>query len=342
MVDILVPESLVQLGIVLVGALVTCVVATLYLERVRLDRPAVGVFNGRDVVVLFAFIVTLPVLYLFLPHWALTGFLLITFTASLSIGYRPVLPPTALWVTIGVLLGLNVWIARTMLGTVAGWQFYWGETSVVVLFGATAVANLYVQGGMKLKHVAWFAFGLGFYDVIFSVIIPLTPKLADAFIGYPLDPSIGMRFGIYNANIGIGDLLVYSLFVIAARKAYGVGASRIALGVVAVFGATLPALAPLILQAVTRGTGNAVVPAQAFFGTPALLTYLLMRHYYGRERTTREFLATLPPHRAMTRETVATVAPISPAPDRAGVHAARPDPVARPEAAATGRPRPTP
>ncbi|HET6214319.1 MAG TPA: hypothetical protein VFE14_15750 [Micromonosporaceae bacterium] len=311
MLDLLVPQTLFQWAVVLTGALATCAASLFYVRRIRLDRPAIGVFNGRDIGVLFVFITTLPVLYLALPHWALTTFLILTFTASLSIGYRPVLPPAVLWLGIGVLLGVNVWIARTMLGSVLGWQLYWAETSVVVLLGATAVANLYAQGGMRLRHVAWFALFLAVYDVIFSVVIPLTPKLADAFIGYPLDPSIGMRVGIFNANIGIGDLLVYGLFTVTALKAYGRRAGRIAIGVVAVFGATAPSLAPLILDAVTRGNANAVVPAQAFFGPPAFLTYVLLRRRYGRERTMGEFLTELDASRSGDR--ARDIAPVSPA-----------------------------
>jgi hypothetical protein len=291
MVDMLVPQTLVQVLVVILGATATCLFATGYLRRIRLERPAVGTFNGRDVVVLFVFIVALPMLYLVLPHWALTSFLVVTFVASLSIGYRPVLPPGLLWPVIGLLIGANIWIARTSLGTVAGWQVYWAETSVIVLLGASAVANLYAQGGMQLRHVAWFALFLAGYDFIFSQVIPLTPLLADAFIGYPLDPSIGMRLGIYNANIGIGDLLVYALFTITALKAYGPRAWRVAFGIVLVFGSLGPGLAPLVLDAVTRGSNNFVVPAQTFFGIPAFITYVLLRRRYGKERTVQEFLA---------------------------------------------------
>jgi hypothetical protein len=309
MPDLLVPATLFQLVVVLFGALATCTAALAYVHRVRLERPAVGVFNGRDIVVLFVFITTLPALYLILPHWALTSFLILTFLASLSIGYRPVVRPALLWTGIGLLLGINVWIARTLLGTVFGWQLFWAETSLVVLLGATAVANLYVQGGMKLRHVAWFALVLAVYDVMFSVVIPLTPKLADEFIGYPLDPSIGMRVGLYNANIGIGDLLVYGMFTVAALKAYGKVASRWALLVVALFGAAAPGLAPLVIDAVTRGGANAVVPAQAFFGPAAFITYRLLRRRYGTERTTGEFFAAL----AAAKRPVPTPASTGPA-----------------------------
>jgi hypothetical protein len=291
MPNLLVPQTMFTLVCVLVGAIGTSAFALFYFRRVRMERPAIGTFNGRDIVVLFCFIVTLPVLYLFLPHWALTSFLVLTFLASLSIGYRPLLSSGQLWLLIGLAIGANVWIARTMLGTVVGWQLYWALTSVIVLFGASAVANLYVQGGMYLRHVAIFAFALAFYDAMFTVVIPLTPRLADAFIGYPLDPSIGMRVGIYNANIGIGDLLVYALFMIAAFKAYGRKAARLAMGLIVVFGSALPALAPLMISAVNRGAANVVVPAQACFGPPALLAYLWMRRRYGRERTMVEFLA---------------------------------------------------
>jgi hypothetical protein len=312
MPNLLVPQTMFTLVCVLIGAIGTSAFALYYFRRVRLERPAIGTFNGRDIVVLFCFIVTLPVLYLFLPHWALTSFLVLTFVASLSIGYRPLLPNGQLWLLIGLAIGANIWIARTMLGTVTGWQAYWALTSVIVLLGASAVANLYVQGGMYLRHVAIFAFALAFYDAMFSVVIPLTPRLADAFIGYPLDPSVGMRVGIYNANIGIGDLLVYALFLIAAFKAYGRRAARVAMGLIVVFGSAMPALAPLVISAVTRGDANIAVPAQACFGPVALLAYLWMHRRWGTERTMREFLASDDAVRAqapVTRPTAPAPAP---------------------------------
>jgi len=36
-------------------------------------------------------------------------------------------------------------------------------------------------------------------------VVPISQKLADRFEGQPLDPSIGFAFGLYNANIGLGD-----------------------------------------------------------------------------------------------------------------------------------------
>lgn len=276
------------LGTVAVVLVPSC--ALYYLRRVRLERPAIGAFNGRDIAVLFVLLCTIPLFYVQLPRWLLTSFLALTFIASLSIGYKPVLRPAVLWLSIGTLLGLNIWLGNNGLGTVRGWQTYWAENDIIIVLGAVAVANLYVQGGMKLQHVAWFALALAVYDEIFSTLYPLTNALIQDFLGFPLDPSFGMRWSFDNAAIGIGDLLVYALFVLAAFKAYGRQAARITMAVVVVFGAVVPALVPLIINYIDPRT-DTLVPAQAWFGPVAFLVYRLLRRRYGRERTTREFLA---------------------------------------------------
>ena len=92
-----------------------------------------------------------------LPLGLLLVFLPITFVSALSIGLRPLLGPTATWLIVGLLIGRTSGWAGTVLGTVLGWQFFWLENSIVVIAAAVTVTNLYVQGGMRVKHVAWFA-----------------------------------------------------------------------------------------------------------------------------------------------------------------------------------------
>jgi hypothetical protein len=286
----LLQETFTELGVALVGIVAVSALAVFYFRRVRLDRPPIGTFNGRDIGILLTFIIALPFLYAALPGWALTCFLALTFASALSIGYRPVLGRTWSWLLIGLLIGANLWTSRTMLGTVAGWQLWWAELSVLVALAAISVANLYVQGGMKLRYVAWLALALGGYDVIFSSVYPLTSKLTQEFLGAPLDPSLGMRFGIDNFAIGIGDLLIFALFAVAVYKAYGRPAARLAFGLIVVFGALVPSLVPLVINFVDART-DILVPAQAFFGPAAFICYLWMRHRYGRERTMAEYRA---------------------------------------------------
>jgi hypothetical protein len=291
--SLLVRQSILQLCISCIATLTVAIGAVAYLRRVRAERPAIGTFNLRDVAILMAFITTLPVIYLALPRYMLTTFLVITFASALAIGLRPVVPPTLRWLLIGTLLGANIWVARTMLGTQAGWQLYWVLVGTVVLISAISVANLYVQGGMQLRHAAWFTLALAFYDFYFSQIVPLTPELADRFQGYPLNAAVGFRFDVFNAAIGIGDLLAFAVFAAATYKAYGASALRIALAFLVVFGAVAPSVTPLVLGAFTRGSLNVVVPVQTWFGPPAFLLYRWMRRHYGPERTMAEFRAGL-------------------------------------------------
>jgi len=139
--------------------------------------------------------------------------------------------------------------------------------------------------------VAWFALTLGFYDVLFTTVLPVNSHLAEEFLGWPLDPSFGMRFGLYNATIGVGDLLVYALFLIAAFKAYGRLAGRVAMGLIVVFGVAAVSVAPLLLDTFVTARTDVAIPAQTLFGPAAFVAYLWLQRRYGRERTMQEFLA---------------------------------------------------
>jgi len=184
----------------LAGAMAVCLGALAYLRRVRLERPAIGTFNRRDIVSIFGFVILLPVAYLTFPIWLTTCLLVLTFAGALAIGFKPLFTPTQLWIGIGLLLGANLWINLNLLGTVSGWQLMWIENNIIVALAAVAVVNLYVQGGMRLQHVAWFAFTLALYDALFILFVPLTNTLVQGFLGYPLNPSFGMRLGIYKRH----------------------------------------------------------------------------------------------------------------------------------------------
>jgi hypothetical protein len=307
-----------ELLVAVLGTVVVCRLALLYLRRVRLERPAIGTFNRRDIAVLFCFIVGLPLLYVVLPLTPLLVVLGITFVSALSMGLRPLLGPTLTWLVVGLLVGLNIWMARTLLGTVTGWQLFWLENSVIILVAAVTVANLYVQGGMRLRHVAWFALILAGYDAVFTFVWPVTNELVQRFLGWPLDPAIGFRLGIFNASLGLGDLLVYALFVIAVYKAYGRAPARIAMVITVVFGAVAPALAPLLFRVLIDARTDLLVPAQAAFGPAAFVCYRWLRHRHGPERTMAAFLASsdLPHRPAASRATEPTGVPELTAADR--------------------------
>jgi len=283
--------TLLALSVAITGTLVTIGLAVVYLRRVRLDRPAIGTFNGVDIVVVFGFIVALPLLYLVLPLTPLLVVLGLTFTSALVLGLRPLIGPGATWIVVGTVIAANVWMGRTMLGTVVGWQLFWIENDVLVVCAAVTTANLYVQGGMRLRHVAWFGLVLAVYDAVFTFVWPVTNTLAQRFIGWPFDPSVGFRVGIYNATIGLGDLLIYGLFVIAALKAYGPRAARGAAVIAVLCGAVVPALLPVLTDVFIDARTDVIVPAQAAFGPAAFFYYRWLLRTYGAERTMAGFLA---------------------------------------------------
>lgn len=281
--------SVFQLGVALIGAAAASLGALVYFRRVRMERPAIGKFNGRDITILFIFLMILPAFYLLVPRWALETLLVLTFMSALSIGFHSLLKPLRMWLVIGLLIGADLWFGQHLLGTVLGWQVFWAENSLVVLLAAISVANLYVQGGMQLRHVAWFAAGLAVYDSIFSIGFPVTNLLVRDFVGYPLFPAMGMRISFNEAIVGLGDLLVYAAFTIAAVKAYGRPALRLALTLILVFGAAMPTLSGLLINYIDA-RADVIIPAQTWFGPAAFIGYLWLRRRYGRERTMKEYL----------------------------------------------------
>ena len=119
----------------------------------------------------------------------LTGFLVITFFSALLIALRPLAPARALWIAIPVLLCANIVVTSGIQEMRGGLQLYWVLTSLIVMLAAIGVANLYVQGGLGLRLIAWFTLFLAIYDIVFTRFIPLTPELAVSLQGRPSIPA---------------------------------------------------------------------------------------------------------------------------------------------------------
>jgi hypothetical protein len=298
MPNLLLPQTMLQLPTAAVATLITTLGAVVYLRRVRLERPAIGTFNLRDIATLTTFVVCLPLIYLVLPEWSFPYLLVLTFASALSIGLRPLMPRAPMWLGIAVLLGANIWVARTMLGTEQGWQLYWVLCDIIVLIAAISIANLFVQGGMRMSHAASFVMVLGIYDFTFAEVLHVTQSLTDRFVGFPLNPGVGVRWSIYGVEIGLGDVLAFSFYAAATYKAYGPKALRLAMALIMVFGVAGGSLTPLVLKELIRGSLNTVVPVQTLFALPAVGLYFWLRHRYGPERTMAQFRAALAAEKA--------------------------------------------
>jgi plastocyanin len=284
-----------QIVVGVVGSLIGTLCALAYFRHVRLPRPPIGTFNGRDLSVLAVFIVTLPVLYVALPAGVLTAFLVLTFFSALMIALRPLVSARRLLIAIPALLTVNLAVTKSMSDLTAGLQVYWILNSVIVVIAAVGVANLYVQGGLQLRQIAAFTVFLGIYDVVFTRFIPLTPELAVALQGRPLDPSVGFASGGLNANIGLGDLLVFCLYSTAALRGFGRRGVLVSLVVIVVFGAVAPSVTPLLVPGLFGTTAAAFVPVMTLFAPAAVAGYLWLSRT-ASERSLLQWLSerTLP------------------------------------------------
>jgi hypothetical protein len=283
-------QTATELGVILSAVALVCGGALIYFRHVRMERPPVGTFNTRDVVILLIIVGILPFIYGWLPLPLVTCVLTLTFGSALFIGYRPLLGAGWTWLAIGLLFGFNIWTSNHLMGTLPGWQVWFTEQSIVVVLAAITVCNLYIQGGMKVRHVAWLALGLSGYDIIFAAYYPLTGRLIARYLTHPLIPLYGIRLGFVDYAVGLGDLLVYSLFFLAVYKGYGARAATVAGGVIVLMGGFATAFIPLLFN-FTNANLDTLVPAQSLFGPAAFGTYVGLKRHYGRERTTAEYLA---------------------------------------------------
>ncbi|WP_405791256.1 hypothetical protein OG753_33760 [Streptomyces sp. NBC_00029] len=264
-----------QLTVTLVLALGVCGGAIAYFRAVRTPRPPVGVFNGSDIFMMMGFVLALPYLYLALPGAVLPVVLALVFAGGLSVGYQPVIANGRLRRTLIAVLITSVLVSHLAFGETA--PPYWVANSAVVALVVVSATNLNVQGGMRLKNVAWFLLALTAYDAFFAWVVPLTRELSDAVQGYPYAPAAGLRIGEdLGAVVGMGDLLAYALFTTTAYKAYGKRGLRTGIVLVTLFGAVAP-VATLHIVAAATGHAPALIPAQVFFGPAAFLGHLFLR-----------------------------------------------------------------
>ncbi|MFF4393467.1 hypothetical protein ACFY0G_43150 [Streptomyces sp. NPDC001552] len=206
--------------------------------------------------------------------------LALVFAGGLSVGYQPLIGNGRLrWALIAVLVA-SVLVAHLAFGETA--PPYWVANSTVVVLIVVSATNLNVQGGMRLKNVAWFLLALTVYDAFFAWVVPLTQQLSDAVQGYPYAPAAGLRIGEeLGAVVGMGDLLAYALFTTTAYRAYAKRGLRTGIALVTLFGAVAPVATLHVLAAVTDHAPT-LIPAQVFFGPAAFLGYRYRYRYLRR------------------------------------------------------------
>ena len=271
--------------VVVVLAVASALLSSAYFRHYQVTRPPIGVFNGRDVVILLAAIVLIPYLYLALPTAVVATLLVLTTLGILWFTGEPVVGNRRLLVVIvAAALVADVAIALAV-GTAS--NTFLAVNDVVLLVVVVGVANLWAQSGMKARDAAALAAGLAVYDFVATSQLTLMTDLIDKLSEVPLLPFIAWRAGDGALAIGLGDLLLAGVFPLVMRKAFGPRAAAIALAVGI-------GVIVTVLGLIQLGTIDFAVPVMVVLGPLMVAQYALTIRRRGSERTTFQYLQAEP------------------------------------------------
>jgi hypothetical protein len=248
----------------------------LYFRRFQLSRPPVGVFNLRDIAILFVFIIFVPLMYLVFPSWGVFALLALS---TLSIAYS-VFEPILLnrWY-IGsaalLLIALNL-LSAHLFGTQSNLHFLFNNITFTV--SVVGIANLWAQTGIKARDVAILSALLMGYDFVFTTQLSVMEDMFNRLHTLPLAPLLAWHSQEGTLMIGLGDLLIATVFPLAICKGYsrnaGVSAMLINFSVIV----ALPLL-PI----------REIFPVMTLLSPAVILQYIYWRYRYGIEGTMHQY-----------------------------------------------------
>ncbi len=264
-------------AVVLGGAVCAILGGWAYFRRYQVSRPPIGVFNLKDLALMVLFIILVPLLYLVLPIWLAAGLLLLVALSVLYFTWEPVLHARwATWLAVCALLTADLGTAF-LLGVRSNGFFAVNDAVLVMV--VAGISNLWAQSGMKARDAALLGAFLAVYDILATSQLPLTSTLFAHLAGLPLVPLLSWGSGRGALGIGLGDLLLATVFPLVLRKAFGRSAGIIAM-------ILAPGAMGMLLALPLRG----VFPVMVVLGPLMGLQYLFWRRYRGQERTTWQYL----------------------------------------------------
>ncbi len=265
---------------ILLGLIVlTQITAVLYFRRVTINRPPVGLYNLKDISFMMLMVILLPLLYVRLPATVVVVIMSLVFTNVLYYTFRVALPRwTALLLAVGI-VGADIYLAEGTEVQFASASFI-AVNNLLLLLAAIGVCTLYAQAGMRARHVAFFGIALAVYDFIATIALPVMFEFIDRLTTLPMVPIVFWG-GEDSVALGLGDILLITLWTVVVYKAYGLRQSLIAgfLGVGAV---------AAMFFGFQQGILTNMVPAMVVLGPIMAVQYMLWRRQ-GAERTMAEY-----------------------------------------------------
>ena len=266
------------------GGALAALLSWCYFRRYQVTRPPIGVFNLRDVAILLAAIVLVPYVYLHLPLGLVAGLLALTTASIIYFTLEPVLRRRRLAPAIALCAaGADVALAVT---TGAMSNAFLAVNDALMVIVVVGVANLWAQSGMGAREVALLAGALAVYDFVATSQLTLMTDLIGRLDAIPFVPFVAWDARGGGLGVGLGDLLLISVFPLAMRKSFGRPAGAIALG------AGVGVLAA-VLGAVASGVLDGAIPVMVALG-PVMLAQYAFWSRRAPQRTTFEYLQAEP------------------------------------------------
>ena len=156
---------------------------------------------------------------------------------------------------------------------------FFAVNNIVLLVMVMGITNLWAQSGMKARDTALLGVLLALYDFIATVQLPLMGELVARLSDLPLAPLVAWSSENTMPGIGLGDLLLATVFPLVMRKAFGRPAGLVALVL------ALAAIGTLLALPLQGG-----FPLMVVLGPLMGLQYLYWRRRRGQERTTWHYL----------------------------------------------------
>lgn len=255
--------------------------ALIYMRRFTMDRPPIGVFNRRDILLITIVIIAIPPLYLQLPSFVIATLFALVALVILQFTIAPLTRSRIAWLIALVIVVANVALALRGDGDTREPAFF-AFNNVVIVVLALGVANLWTQAGLRAREVCLFAALLTVYDVVAVTWFPAMVEFFFRVVQLPFAPAVAWGDGAGMVGVGVGDLLVIALWVAVTEKAYGIRAAILAAasGVLAV---------AAILATFWLGWVTEPVPAMVVLGPMVVVEYFLLRRIYGRERSMADY-----------------------------------------------------
>jgi hypothetical protein len=273
------PAALPSLLVVLGLAVAAVTLSWLYFGRFKITRPPVGVFNLTDILFMIGGIILVPYLYLLLPIWLVAALLVVGTLSVVYFLWEPVLgSPLLVWIASLGLVSADIW-ASVQFGTASNRFFMVND--LVLLVMVVGLTNLWAQSGMKARDAAILGAFLAVYDLTATWLLPLMNDMIARLAALPFSPMLAWAAGDDGlwAGIGLGDLLLASVFPLVMRKAFGRGAGITAMLV------ALGAIGALIFLPISE-----VFPVMIVLGPLMVLQYAYWVRQRGHERTTWQYL----------------------------------------------------